>query len=379
MALVFLVLALTGGRSPWPTPTCASRIRYSASAPRLWSHPRVGLLLDTRSGRLVALSAHTVVRPVPGVQHRARRSLCLRRARRHRVVGRALGGPRPRQPERHLARRPPACRRRRARPFAPTRGFAFGGGDAWLVADERGAGPAARNETNGEIVHSTTGLLALPSAGDPQATIYRRADGRWLVELGAELRTLSDRAQLDLAGARWSLFLPSELGQVPTTLKAEGSALVLADVTLLFAPSLDEEHVDVRVRTDDGKEWPLPPRSSHYVLLTLARIRLEDARSGMVPEEQGWIYASRLADMLQYTLERLNLEIFRARSLFAKLGFADATHLVERRTVNRQLRIGVPGLHVPVGSCPHLESMAERPVPVRRVRSGRSRCETAHG
>lgn len=224
--------------------------------------------------------------------------------------------------------------------------LAFGGGDAWLLADDRGAGPAARNEANGEIVHSTTGLLALPSAGDPQATIYRCADGRWLVELGAELRTIPDRTQIDLAGARWSLFLPSELGPVPTTLKAEGSPLVLADVSMWFAPSLDEEHVDVRVRTGDGKEWLLPPRSSHYVLLTLARARLEDARSAVAPEEQGWIYASRLADMLQYTPERLNLEIFRARSLFAKLGFADATHLIERRTVNRQLRIGVVGLHV---------------------------------
>jgi hypothetical protein len=82
------------------------------------------------------------------------------------------------------------------------------------------------------------------------------------------------------------------------------------------------------------------------VLLTLARARLEDARTGVAPEERGWIYASRLADMLQYTLERLNLEIFRARSLFAKLGFADATRLIERRTVSRQLRIGVSGLHV---------------------------------
>jgi hypothetical protein len=224
--------------------------------------------------------------------------------------------------------------------------LAFGGDDAWLLADDRGAGPTARNEANGEIVHSTTGLLALPSAGDPQATIYRRADGQWMIERGTEACAIPERAQIDLAGARWSLLLPGELGPVPTTLKAEGSALALADISLWFAPSMDEEHVDVRVRTDDGKEWLLPPRSSHYVLLTLARARLEDASSEVVTEEHGWIYASRLADMLQYTPERLNLEIFRARSLFAKLGFADAANLVERRTVNRQLRIGVAALHV---------------------------------
>jgi hypothetical protein len=50
--------------------------------------------------------------------------------------------------------------------------------------------------------------------------------------------------------------------------------------------------------------------------------------------------------MLQYTAERLNLEIFRARALLAKLGFADSTHLIERRAGTRQLRIGIARLQV---------------------------------
>jgi hypothetical protein len=305
----------------------------------------VGLLLDTRSGRLVALSPHTVI---------GRSSACTivlddrRASAEHATItwsdggwevrdlgslnGTWLGG-------RRLATGERAPVRADAR-------LAFGGSDAWILTDDRAAGPAARNEANGEIVHSTTGLLALPSAADPQAMIYRGADGRWLVQRGAEQCTIPDRAQLDLAGARWSLFLPTELGLVTTTLKADGSPLLLADISLWFAPSLDEEHVDIRVRTDDGKDWLLPPRSSHYMLLTLARIRLEDADSGVGPEEQGWIYASHLADMLQYTPERLNVEIFRARALFAKLGFGDPASLVERRAVNRQLRIGVMRLHV---------------------------------
>lgn len=305
----------------------------------------MGLLLDTRSGRLVALSAHTLVGRSPACSIVVDDPLA---SAEHAAIAwsgegwevRDLGS---------LNGTWLDGRRLAVAERAPVRAdarLAFGGGTAWLLADERPAGPAARNEATGEIVHSTTALLALPSARDPQATIYRSPDARWLCELGAELRAVEDRAQLEVAGARWSLFLPSVLGPVPTTLEAEGAPVALAELSLWFAPSLDEEHVDVTARTDDGKEWILPPRSSHYVLLTLARARIEDARSGVAPAEQGWIYASRLADMLQYTPERLNLEIFRARSLFAKLGFSDATHLVERRTVNRQLRIGVAGLHV---------------------------------
>jgi hypothetical protein len=133
---------------------------------------------------------------------------------------------------------------------------------------------------------------------------------------------------------------------VATTQKADGTQLTLVEIGLHFAPSLDEEHVDVRAVTDDGKELILPPRSSHYLLLTLARARIQDARNGLPLDEQGWIYASDFADMLQYTAERVNLEIFRARSLLAKLGFADSAHLIERRPSTRQLRIGVARLHV---------------------------------
>ena len=224
--------------------------------------------------------------------------------------------------------------------------LAFGGVDAWLFADDRAVGPGARNEATHELVHSTSGILALPSVDDPRATIYRRADGQWLAEAGTELRAIADRDVLALDGASWRLFLPGQLSPVPQTLKDAGPPLVLPDISAVFAPSLDEEQVDVRVRTDDGNETLLPARSSHYMLLTLARARIADAQRGLASEEQGWLYASQLADMLRYTAERLNLEIFRARSLMAKLGFTDSTQLIERRTVSRQLRIGIARLHI---------------------------------
>jgi hypothetical protein len=305
----------------------------------------VGLLLDTRSGRLITLSARTLVGRSPACdvhlddprvsaehaaiawsgEHWELRDLGS-------LNGTWLDG-------RRLAAGERAAIRRDAR-------LAFGGIDTWIVADDSAVGPAARSEATTDVVHSTSGLLALPSAADPQATIFRRADGQWLVEVGSELRAVADRDALEVGGDRWSLFLPGELGPLPTTQKADGTQLTLAEISLHFAPSLDEEHVDVRARTEDGKELILPPRSSHYLLLTLARARIQDARNGLPLDEQGWIYASDLADMLRYAAERVNLEIFRARSLLAKLGVVDSTHLIERRPGSRQLRIGVARLDV---------------------------------
>jgi hypothetical protein len=219
--------------------------------------------------------------------------------------------------------------------------LSLGGGDPWILADDRPVGTGARNDHTGEVVHSTTGMLALPSREDPRATIFRRADGQWMAELGKELREIADRDHLELDGVSWLLFLPGELGRMAETLEADGAPRTIAGVRLVFAPSLDEENVSVRMSTDDGKEAALPSRSCHYMLLTLARARLRDAADGIAAGEQGWMYAADLARMLQYMPERLNLEIFRARSLFAKLGFADSQDLIERRSASRQLRIGI--------------------------------------
>jgi hypothetical protein len=305
----------------------------------------VGLLLDTRGGRLITLSARTLV---------GRSSVCLvtlddpRASAEHAAI--AWSG------ERWEVRDLGSLngtwldgRRLEAGARAVLTGdarLAFGGEGVWMLVDDRPVGPAARNDATDEVVHSTTGILALPHIDNPQATIFRRADGQWLVELGAVVRPVFDREPLELGAARWLLFLPIDLGQLPETLNAGGEALALRGIELRFAPSLDEEHVDVRVRTSGGKEWLLPARSSHYMLLTLARARVADAERGVTMDEQGWLYASDLADMLQYTAERLNVEIFRARSLFAKLGVQDFAHLVERRATSRQLRIGVATLWI---------------------------------
>jgi len=220
--------------------------------------------------------------------------------------------------------------------------------DAWILVDDRGAGPAARNESTGELVHAAAGLLALPTLADPRATIFPGDDGEWFVDVAGELQSIGCGATLVLDGVHWTIFLPSSLAPVPGTLEATGTAAppTIAALGLSFVVSSDEEHVDISLSCGDGEEILLPPRSSHYLVLTLARARLADAARGVAEGEQGWLYSSDLADMLDYSAERLNVEIFRARALFAKLGVTDAGQLVERRASSRQLRLGVSRLLV---------------------------------
>ncbi|MCW5806594.1 MAG: FHA domain-containing protein [Deltaproteobacteria bacterium] len=307
----------------------------------------MGLLLHTGSGRLVVLSARTLIGRSPVCQVRVEDP---RASGEHASIawvgegwevhdlgsrnGTMLDGARLGTGERA--------------PLGRDARLGFGSSvETWVLADASAPGPAARNERTEELVRSASALLALPTADDPQATVFGRADGTWFVEVGAVVRPVADRERIELGGASWILFLPRDLGAIPATAGGDGSTRALRELELCFAPSRDEEHVELRVRQGDAQQGvSLPARSSHYMLLLLARARLRDARADLPLDEQGWLYSSELADMLRYTPERLNVEIFRARNQFAKLGFAESEQLIERRAATRQIRIGVARLQV---------------------------------
>ena len=61
---------------------------------------------------------------------------------------------------------------------------------------------------------------------------------------------------------------------------------------------------------------PLGARSHHYLLLTLARMRLKDVERGEPAATAGWVDQEELGRLLQFSPERLNLDIFRARRQF---------------------------------------------------------------
>jgi hypothetical protein len=115
--------------------------------------------------------------------------------------------------------------------------------------------------------------------------------------------------------------------------------------TLSFAVSLDEEHVCVGL-SDGQHQLDLGERTHHYTLLTLARLRLADAKRRLDSHTQGWVDIERLAKMLGIEETHLNIQIFRLRKQLAQAlpPGSQLPDLIERR--RGSLRFGSIGFRI---------------------------------
>lgn len=205
----------------------------------------------------------------------------------------------------------------------------------WAVESIVEPTPMAQQVDGEGLVVSEDNIIALPDEHAPVAVIYGDERDGWQLESGDEVRTVADLDVVSVAGKAWRLFLPHSLP--PTVERSEGP-LHLADLTLEFEVSADEEHVSLVARAGATK-LQLGSRAHHYALLLLARARLADAE--LSPNERGWIYVDELQAMLQLDREQLNMAVYRARKQLSAAGVLDARGLIERRTDTRQVRLGV--------------------------------------
>ena len=176
---------------------------------------------------------------------------------------------------------------------------------------------------DGQQVVAQGGVLALPTPEEPEITVYF-AQGAWQVEDESGPRPAP--LAVVAGGTAWRLELPDIL---PATIEASHSRL--SEIHLTLAVSRDEEYVETTV-TIAGTTHRLEFRAHHYLLATLARIRLEDP-------EGGWVDAERLSRMMALDRRPLNVQVFRARQELADLGVVDASNLIERR-IGAALRLG---------------------------------------
>ncbi len=223
------------------------------------------------------------------------------------------------------------------------------GGDAerWTMEDIGPPIARARGAEAGDVRAAEDGLLALPDAADPRATLSLDRNGLWVLELDGAARPAIDGEILDL-GQPWTICIPcgTEGTPLPTTASGGASDPKLSTAThFRFDVSRDEEFVSLSL-VHGGKVTSLGGRAHHEVLLALARARLRDAGAGVPPLEQGWIYVEDLLSMLRLDLHHFNVNVFRARQQLARAGMIDVGALVERRSTTRQVRLGTANVEV---------------------------------
>lgn len=190
---------------------------------------------------------------------------------------------------------------------------------AFVLVDA--SAPAPRAVADDARVEGRDGLVQIP-ADEPVVSVFAQ-DGGWWLDRDGGVAPVPDGATVDAAGRTWRLELPTGRPDTPTL--GIGDAPALA-----FRVSADEEYVEVDVHVG-AHVVKLRPRSFHYLLLTLARLRT----SG-----EGWTTRPDLAKMLRVEPGSIDVAIHRARGAIAAEVPALGGALFETRFRTGQIRLG---------------------------------------
>jgi hypothetical protein len=180
-------------------------------------------------------------------------------------------------------------------------------------------------------------LFALPSTNNPEATFSRRSE-QWLLETSASDSTIVvDGQAFSAAGEQYRVWISSRVAPTEEIV----SRMRLVDATLRLAGSLDGEEVHGELQVGDGT-LPLPVRTYLHLLTALCRFSIEDAAIRVPSGEVGWRYVDEVSRSLELDPQSLNLYVHRARQDVGKLGFENPGAFIQRRSMTKQIRIGIP-------------------------------------
>jgi hypothetical protein len=221
--------------------------------------------------------------------------------------------------------------------------ISFGGGRAsFTLSEDSAPEPMAHALSDGHFVAGDAGLLPLPNADQPSATIYRGLDGSWQMESATGKQRVEDGQMVQVDGLGYELHLYEGAAE---TRDMAGSVLNLLSSTLHFRVSRDREHVALSVV--GTRVIDLGARSHHYPLLLLAQAQLNDRNHAVLsPTEQGWMGIDQLAEQLRTDATYVNVGVFRCRKQLAAAGVLGAEQIIERRRGTGQLRLGVKNFEI---------------------------------
>lgn len=191
-------------------------------------------------------------------------------------------------------------------------------------------------------------LLALPSAEQPDITLFQAPSGQWQLDSRDLAGPLQDGDLIRIAQQSWRCCLPTPTDDTDV-IDRFPSLFALADVDLLLNVSRDEEQIELALLAA-GRPHSLGVKACYYLLLTLGRCRLHrDLPPVADVNEEGWISVNSLLDLLRVSEQRLNVDIFRIRQELRAAGVVDAAAIVERQPPRRLLRLGTSRIDIRLG------------------------------
>lgn len=188
--------------------------------------------------------------------------------------------------------------------------FASRLGDVWKMLDVAPPKSLLIPVSSGLDTIELDHLVVLPNEAFPEVTLYMSPNGHWVCESQSGISVLKTGDLVGCNGHTWR-FIEAR-ASAETQFLASEELPASPQVGIYFNVSQNEEHVSFKLKMDE-KEYDLGQRNHHYLLLLLARKRIQDIRSGVSVTEQGWIDKEELSKMLGQNENHINIQVYRFR------------------------------------------------------------------
>ena len=163
-----------------------------------------------------------------------------------------------------------------------------------------------------DVVHLEDDFEFLGGGTNP-LYLSHSTDDQWVLIQGNTERIVSDKQVVeDNQGRIWRFHHPDVFDQ---TLDHSSQVLEAGQfpyIKMEFLVSQDEEHVRIIIHVQ-GKMLDLGERVYHYMLLILARKKLQDANGGPLDDFQGRLSVESLIAMMKVDHNYINQMVFRAK------------------------------------------------------------------
>ncbi len=212
----------------------------------------------------------------------------------------------------------------------------------WILMDDSAPKSMLVPIKSEEPVLELESVVVIPNENNPQITLYQEPNGDWLCENNSGIMRLESGSKVSIKHKSWYFVNAKPLDE---TKKADQlTDNITTVIRINFSVSRNEEHVSLGI-VFEGEQIDLGERTHHYLLLVLARKRINDQQSGVEESEQGWVDKDRLCQQLGLDENHINIQIYRLRKQLMQVNpmAVQLLQIIERR--RGEIRFGLDTLN----------------------------------